>query len=709
MGVLTMTFILNRMPAVLIFLMVCFQVSYSTSAVITAAEAFIDEDPGEGNGFPLQTASDGVLGGTFEQLKGEVGLDGLELGIHILSIRYKDSTGLWSLPVSQTFYTLAAVSGSGLNNTTTLTGAIGKIDNDLAISIPADDGNFDDFVETVTLRVPVKDNYHSAKIRFQDGDGILSLDLDHEFSFLFGDLDDSKVVDARDTIIALQVLVGQTPIYLRNDYLSSGVNLGDNRVGLEEAIYSLSSSANNVLPSVVPIVTQAVPVSLLNIEMEREDEQQEYESQYARIVNLQKEVISPENEIDQWMLDLANPWGIATEPDGDWMISYRYDNTWGDRLNVNSSFNTVFDQSPGYDQDGVFEVVSVGDEEGTNRGTKNRNSYYFSYDALNDGIGDAITIEEWVDYLEAIKDTYGRIGRLTIFTHGNSGFLSMSDNFNLTTNSLLNDEPVRTQLSRLRTILSSDAHILLFSCQVAKNTLDNNGTDFIQELANLTGATVHANSDNTGPLPDDTSIPNDPANYKDWSLDAVRSPNIDGFIYPVGSYGGYGVCPDDIGNATCYWLCQDFQENVNDNCEHLGDGNHLGEDWNRGTTSTDTGDPLYAIADGEVVYADMSPVISGWGPVLIIRHTLLDGSQIESLYGHLNKFCHGDYCTPLEVGDLVAIGDKIGTLGDGLGSSTSHLHFEIRLENCPDWGQTGDGYNSDPTGWVDPSNFIDTH
>lgn len=166
-------------------------------------------------------------------------------------------------------------------------------------------------------------------------------------------------------------------------------------------------------------------------------------------------------------------------------------------------------------------MLVLTDEGGSLRGTNNTNAYYFFYDGLNDWNDGAITLTQWVDYLEVIKNTYGRIGRLTIFAHGRPGRLHMSDMFTLTTDNLKNDNTVRSELSRLRDILNNEPHILLFSCRIAKNGLfDSNGTDFVQELANLTGATVHANKEYTGNYEDawfgaDT----------DWSLDVVAIPN----------------------------------------------------------------------------------------------------------------------------------------------------------------------------------------
>ena len=185
-------------------------------------------------------------------------------------------------------------------------------------------------------------------------------------------------------------------------------------------------------------------------------------------------------------------------------------------------------------------------------------------------------------------------------------------------------------------------------------------------------------------------------------------PISDAFDFPVGSYGGFGMCPDDKGASSCYWLCRGFQKNVNSACQETGYGDHLGEDWNRGSISSpdDYGDPVYAVASGEVVFAQADVPIAlstkNWGKVIIIRHTLPDGTQVESQYGHLKDML-------VTAGAIVTRGQQIATIGDGDGRWASHLHFEIRYSNCPYWGAAGPAWRTIATGWGNPSNFINSH
>lgn len=133
---------------------------------ITAAEAFIDTDPGEGRGLPLE----GMPNSPLEVLNKRLSLDDLAVGAHVLYLRFRDSTGLWSPPIAQTFYVGAVASRPG--EPTILVQAEVSIDGDPPIALAAEDGAFDGPVETVRLKTPVSADYHSASIRFLDSQGL---------------------------------------------------------------------------------------------------------------------------------------------------------------------------------------------------------------------------------------------------------------------------------------------------------------------------------------------------------------------------------------------------------------------------------------------------------------------------------------------------------------------------------------------------------
>jgi murein DD-endopeptidase MepM/ murein hydrolase activator NlpD len=113
------------------------------------------------------------------------------------------------------------------------------------------------------------------------------------------------------------------------------------------------------------------------------------------------------------------------------------------------------------------------------------------------------------------------------------------------------------------------------------------------------------------------------------------------------------------------------------------------------------GEPVRAIANGRVTYADPE----GWDTekgVVIVEHSLPDGSRVYSLYGHMEPI--GDYFFP-GVGQCVTPGQIVGAVGDP-SLSAPHLHFEIRVM-LPDDG--GPGYwdtNPLEAGWLNPLDFV---
>jgi len=126
---------------------------------------------------------------------------------------------------------------------------------------------------------------------------------------------------------------------------------------------------------------------------------------------------------------------------------------------------------------------------------------------------------------------------------------------------------------------------------------------------------------------------------------------------------------------------------------------HTGEDWGFG--SSNFGSPVYSIGHGQVTYAQ--PL--GWGAdqgVIIVEHTLRNGSKLLSFYGHLDP-----PSVVLRAGDCVTRGDQIGAIGRP--RTRPHLHFELRtnMPNTP-----GPGYwPVDPTraGWLPPSATISNY
>ena len=164
--------------------------------------------------------------------------------------------------------------------------------------------------------------------------------------------------------------------------------------------------------------------------------------------------------------------------------------------------------------------------------------------------------------------------------------------------------------------------------------------------------------------------------------------------YPIADKFAY-----PIGNKEFVTEAKDTKDDWY-NATNFGETNHLGEDWNKNSGgNTDCGEPVYAIGNGKIIYANYAGV--GWGNVVIIEHTLPDGKKIESLYGHLQEI--------LKTEGIVKKREQIGKIGNADGKYLCHLHLELRDESCPMWQQVGGGYSSERNGWLDPSEFIEKH
>jgi hypothetical protein len=186
------------------------------------------------------------------------------------------------------------------------------------------------------------------------------------------------------------------------------------------------------------------------------------------------------------------------------------------------------------------------------------------------------------------------------------------------------------------------------------------------------------------------------------------SPGIvaDIFDFPVGkprSLGGSGFVTER-NDGDGWYNAQDFGE-----YDPKVGGYHPGEDWNtEAGGDSDIGEPVYAVANG-IVYAKRTSVGEGLGGGIVIKHLLPEGSEVYSVYVHIEPN------QSLSVGQVVARGEKIGTIADI--KYPAHLHFEIRTKpvNPDDWYPNdieGTGYYASvekmrEDGFtVDPSYFI---
>jgi murein DD-endopeptidase MepM/ murein hydrolase activator NlpD len=79
----------------------------------------------------------------------------------------------------------------------------------------------------------------------------------------------------------------------------------------------------------------------------------------------------------------------------------------------------------------------------------------------------------------------------------------------------------------------------------------------------------------------------------------------------------------------------------------------------------DAGDPVYAVADADVIYAGDG--LRGYGNVVILRHD----AKLTTLYAHNREL-------KVHLGDHVTKGTLISLLGNTGHSTGPHVHFEIR-------------------------------
>jgi len=126
------------------------------------------------------------------------------------------------------------------------------------------------------------------------------------------------------------------------------------------------------------------------------------------------------------------------------------------------------------------------------------------------------------------------------------------------------------------------------------------------------------------------------------------------FDYPVGPPNGEG-----------YHVQQPFEEYG----RIYPNEYHAGEDWQSDAGGAATaGQPVFAIADGVVVYANQYANYPGG--VVIIDHTV-NGGSLYSMYGHLG--------TIRVTTGSIRRGQQIGTIMSWpSNAANSHLHFEIR-------------------------------
>lgn len=129
-------------------------------------------------------------------------------------------------------------------------------------------------------------------------------------------------------------------------------------------------------------------------------------------------------------------------------------------------------------------------------------------------------------------------------------------------------------------------------------------------------------------------------------------------------------------------------------------GYHTGVDCETTPEKADIDVPVYAIADGTIVYRSW---VNGYGGVAMTRHEI-NGETITALYGHvrLSSITHA-------VDDIVSKGEQIAVLGAGGTTETDgerkHLHFDVLKGDSTDVR----GYVQDESSlaaWINPEELL---
>ncbi|MBT8037561.1 MAG: M23 family metallopeptidase [Verrucomicrobiae bacterium] len=184
------------------------------------------------------------------------------------------------------------------------------------------------------------------------------------------------------------------------------------------------------------------------------------------------------------------------------------------------------------------------------------------------------------------------------------------------------------------------------------------------------------------PSPSETTAPFDPRFIQLTAFERATIPTATRMAPPMGTEAA-GL----TYNAQPFWSLNTQRG-----------GHHTGDDINGiGGMNTDLDDPVYAIANGLVVYRGQpSP---GWGKTLILAHRTPQGQILLSMYSHLHQ-------NNSPYGDLVHLGETIGTVGTANLNYLAHLHLEMRDSTGI---YIGPGYNAHQGEWMNAAETIKSH
>jgi hypothetical protein len=116
-------------------------------------------------------------------------------------------------------------------------------------------------------------------------------------------------------------------------------------------------------------------------------------------------------------------------------------------------------------------------------------------------------------------------------------------------------------------------------------------------------------------------------------------------------------------------------------------------------------EPVLASADGivRIAESDASDASHDFGNVVVLEHTLPDGTHVSTVYGHMRDV------PVVRPGGCIRRGTRLGTVGmTGAADNVVHVHFEVKTTPTlgPPYGYTWE--YPDQEGFYDPKLFVGT-
>jgi hypothetical protein len=172
-----------------------------------------------------------------------------------------------------------------------------------------------------------------------------------------------------------------------------------------------------------------------------------------------------------------------------------------------------------------------------------------------------------------------------------------------------------------------------------------------------------------GPLPPSLPVSETPAPAEafDYPLDPARfGPYVPHVSGPLSVDTRFDVQNPGLGDAGKCFVSRDGEQIPFERLWHAGEDWFAVDDAGQVTWETAAGEPVRAVANGVVTWAQS---LGTEGNVLVVEHHPLEGDTVWSVYWHLAD-------VTVAVGEAVTLGEAVGTVHDrGL---NSHLHWEIR-------------------------------